>query len=192
MRRYVRTKVPGGTCFFTVNLAERSGNHLLVDRIDVLRESFRATRRDHPFRIEAAVVLPEHLHMLWTLPENDAEFSTRWALIKARFSRALEPGERCSASRSRRRERGVWQRRFYEHAIRDEQDFARHVEYIHWNPVKHGWVERAVDWPHSSSHGYVRAGLLPVDWSIAEKCPSTRRRKLGFAAQPTQPPSSGR
>ena len=164
MRSYVRTRIPGGTYFFTVNLAEREANHVLVDRIDVLREAYRAVKCDHPFRTEAFVVLPEHLHALWTLPENDADFSMRWALIKARFSRAIEQTEHRNASRLRRRERGIWQRRFYEHAIRDENDFTRHVEYIHRNPVKHGWVRHVVDWPHSSFHWFVRQGQISADW----------------------------
>jgi len=171
MRRYIRARVPGGTYFFTVNLAERFGNRLLVEKIDVLREAFRVTQRNHPFRIEAAVVLPEHLHVLWTLPEGDVDFPMRWSLIKARFSRAVETGEHRSNSRLRRRERGIWQRRYYEHAIRDADDLARHVDYIHWNPVKHGWVERVADWPYSSFHGFVKRGRLPVDWAVAESVP---------------------
>jgi putative transposase len=165
MRTYVRTRIPGGTYFFTVNLAEREGNRLLVDRIDDLREAYRATRKDHPFRTDAIVVLPEHLHALWTLPENDANFSTRWALIKARFSRAIERSEVRSASRLRRGERGIWQRRFYEHTIRDVDDFARHVDYIHWNPVKHAWVDHAIEWPFSTFHRFVRSGIIAPDWA---------------------------
>jgi putative transposase len=168
MRRYVRARIEGGTYFFTVNLARRGGNRLLIDRIDALRDAFRATRRAHPFHIDAIVVLPEHLHAIWTLPPGDADFSVRWSLIKARFSRAVEPGERRSVSRLRRRERGVWQRRYYEHVIRDETDFARHVDYVHWNPVKHGWAARAADWPHSSFHRFVRRGWLPADWAVSE------------------------
>jgi len=168
MRTYIRTRIPGGTYFFTVNLAEREGNRLLVDHIDALREAYRATRRDHAFRTDALVILPEHLHAQWTLPEGDADYATRWALIKARFSRAVENTELRSASRARRPERGVWQRRYYEHAIRDVEDFARHVDYIHWNPVKHAWVERVADWPYSSFHKFVRIGRLPVDWAVAD------------------------
>ena len=168
MRRYIRAYQPGGTFFFTVNLAERTGSRLLTERIGLLREAFRTTRRSHPFRIEAIVILPEHLHALWTLPPGDSNYSMRWSLIKARFSRSIESGERRSGSRLRRRERGLWQRRFYEHVIRDEEDFARHVDYIHWNPVKHGWVERVVDWPYSSFHRYVRRGWLTPDWAAPE------------------------
>ncbi|MEO6968999.1 MAG: transposase [Rhodanobacteraceae bacterium] len=165
MRRYVRANVSGGTFFFTVNLAERSSNRLLIEHVDALREAYRVTRRDHPFRTEAIVVLPEHLHAIWTLPQDDSDFSTRWALIKARFSRSIKAGERCSASRLRRRERGIWQRRYYEHVIRDDEGFARHFDYVHWNPVKHGWVERVADWPYSSFHRFVRRGWLPADWA---------------------------
>ena len=168
MRRYIRARLPGGTFFFTVNLTERTGSRLLVEHIRPLRDAFRATRRDHPFRIEAIVILPEHLHALWTLPAGDSDFSTRWALIKARFSRAIEADERRSASRLRRRERGIWQRRFYEHAIRDDEDFARHVDYIHWNPVKHGWATRVIEWPYSSFHRYVRCGWLAADWAAPD------------------------
>ncbi len=168
MRHYIRARVSGGTYFFTVNLAERRSNQLLVQRIDALREAFRLTRRDHPFQIDAIVVLPEHLHTMWTLPEGDADFSMRWSLIKARFSRAIEASERRSSSRMRRRERGIWQRRFYEHAIRDERDWEKHVDYIHWNPVKHGWVKRVAEWPYSSFHYFVRRGWLPLDWAALD------------------------
>lgn len=166
MRRYIRARIPGGTYFFTVNLAERLENRLLVDRIGALRDAFRTTRREHPFRIDAIVVLPEHLHALWSLPEDDADYAMRWSLIKARFSRAIAVRENRSASRVGKRERGIWQRRYYEHVIRGPEDLARHVDYIHWNPVKHGWVQRASDWPHSSFHRFVREGLLSCDWAV--------------------------
>lgn len=168
MRSYLRAWVPGGTYFFTLNLAQRHGSRLLVDRIGDLREAFRDTRRNHPFTVEAIVVLLEHLHAIWTLPAGDADFSTRWSLIKARFSRAIVAGEAVSASRSRRRERGVWQRRFYEHTIRDPADLENHINYIHWNPVKHRWVRRVRDWPHSSFHRYVREGWLAPDWAASD------------------------
>ncbi len=164
MRRYIRAKNPGGTYFFTVNLADRHGNLLLVEHIASLRAAFVKTRLDHPFRVDAIVVLPDHLHALWTLPADDSDFATRWSLIKARFSRAVRPSEHISSSRKRRRERGLWQRRYYEHLIRDDDDYANHVAYIHWNPIKHGWAERAVDWPHSSIHRFIRKGWLASDW----------------------------
>lgn len=168
MRTYTRAHAPGACYFFTVNLARRRGNDLLVRHIEALRASVATTRRDHPFAIDAMVVLPDHLHALWQLPEGDADFSTRWRLIKARFSRAVPAGEHITPSRARRGERGLWQRRFWEHLIRDERDWQRHVDYIHYNPVKHGHVSRAVDWPYSSLHRFIREGWRDPDWGAAE------------------------
>lgn len=165
MRRYLRAYAPGACYFFTVNLANRRGNTLLVDHIDVLREVIRGVRARHPFAIDAMVVMPEHLHAVWTLPIDDADFSMRWALIKAGFSRRIPDQENVSASRASKGERGLWQRRFWEHMIRDENDFARHIDYIHFNPVKHRLVERAADWPHSSIHLYIRNGIISADWA---------------------------
>jgi len=165
MTVYRRANVPGATFFFTVNLAQRHRNQLLFENIDLLREIFREVKARHPFFIDAIVVLPEHLHTIWTLPEGDADFKTRWSLIKAGFSRHIPLGERRSESRVKRGERGIWQRRYWEHVIRDEQDFERHVDYIHWNPVKHGWVKRVADWRHSSFHAYVRRGIYRADWA---------------------------
>jgi putative transposase len=165
MVEYRRPKITGGAYFFTVNCAERKGIHTLTDNIELLRQSFRKVKRTHPFSIDAIVVLPEHLHCIFTLPAGDADFKTRWALIKAGFSRAVTATERRSASRMSRGERGIWQRRYWEHLLRDETDFERHVDYIHWNPVKHGWVKQVKDWPYSSFHDYVRKGLYPEDWS---------------------------
>ncbi|RMG33452.1 MAG: transposase [Gammaproteobacteria bacterium] len=164
MTSYRRPIAAGATWFFTVNCARRQGNRLLVEHIEQLRDVFRAVRQRHPFHIDAIVVLPEHLHCIWTLPPGDTDFGRRWALIKAGFSRAIPAQEHRSASRIRRGERGVWQRRFWEHLIRDQDDLSRHVDYIHWNPVKHGWVRRVGDWPHSSFHQYVRRGIYPEDW----------------------------
>jgi len=162
--RYRRVDVAGGTYFFTVNLADRKRN-LLVAHVDVLREVVRAVQAAHPFHIDAMVILPDHLHALWTLPANDAEYPMRWMLIKSGFSRQIAGGERIGPSRRRKGERGIWQRRYWEHCIRDDRDFARHVDYIHYNPVKHRHVRRVADWPWSSFHRYVRQGLLPADWA---------------------------
>jgi putative transposase len=164
MTSYGRNFVSGGTFFFTVNLAERR-LRLLTGHIDLLRAAFRATRLRHPFTIDAVVVLPDHLHAIWTLPEGDADFATRWRLLKSSFSRALPAGERISNSRLRKGERGIWQRRYWEHTIRDETDLARHIDYIHINPVKHGHVTRVRDWPYSSFHRMVRLGTYPEDWA---------------------------
>ena len=165
MTEYRRVKVGGATYFFTVNCAERSGNFILVNNVNLLRSVFRKVKADHPFKIDAMVVLPEHLHCIWTLPPGDADYKTRWALIKAGFSRGIPSSERRSESRIKRGERGIWQRRYWEHLVRDEEDFQRHVDYIHWNPVKHGWVKRVNDWPHSSFHNYVRRSIYPYNWA---------------------------
>ena len=165
MTGYRRAKVEGATYFFTVNCAERHGNQLLVNHIDLLRQVFRKVKKRYVFHIDAMIVLPDHLHCIWTLPAGDSDYKARWALIKAGFSRGIPPGERRSRSRIKRGERGIWQRRYWEHLIRNDRDYQRHVDYIHWNPVKHGWVSRVSDWPHSSFHAYVRRGILPHDWA---------------------------
>lgn len=165
MTEYRRAIIEGATYFFTVNCTDRQGNHLLIDNIDLLRQSFRKVKSGHPFKIHAIVVLPDHLHCVWTMPSGDADYKTRWALIKAGFSRSIPRGEKRSASRVKRGERGIWQRRYWEHLIRDDHDFERHVDYIHWNPVKHGWVERVIDWPYSSFHAHMRRGTYSTDWA---------------------------
>jgi putative transposase len=162
--KYRRTWQAGGTYFLTVNLAERSRT-LLVDHIDDLRHTVRKVKQAHPFNILAWVVLPNHLHSLWELPENDGDNATRWMLIKAGFSRGIPQGERIRATRRRKDERGIWQRRFWEHLIVDEDDLQRHMDYIHINPVKHGCAVRASEWPYSSIHRYIRRGWLPLDWA---------------------------
>ncbi len=172
MRRYIRAPGLGGArYFFTLTLAQRHGNDALVRHVAALRQAFAAVRARHPFEIEAIVVLPEHLHALWRLPPDDGDYALRWRLIKAGFSRALPAREGVSASRKSKGERGVWQRRYWEHQIRDDADWARHVDYIHFNPVKHGLVQRACDWPHSSFHRFVAAGRLPADWGIGVDAP---------------------
>ena len=163
MTAYRRNRVPGGTYFFTVNLLDRRSS-LLVDQVGLLREVVRAVRARAPFHIDAWVVLPEHLHCLWTLPDGDADFSARWRDIKKGFSRQLPPGEHRSASRIAQDERGIWQRRFWEHTIRDERDYETHMDYIHFNPVKHGWVTQVADWPYSSFHHCVAKGIYPAGW----------------------------
>jgi putative transposase len=162
MSNYRRALVPGGCFFFTVNLLERRQT-LLVDQI--ADEAVATTRQGHPFFIDAFVVLPDHLYTVWTLPQGDSDFSTRWRMIKSRFAKALPKQERLSAVRKARGERGIWQRRFWEHLIRDEADYARHVEYCYINPLKHRLVTQVRDWPYSSFHRDVRAGLFPEDWS---------------------------
>jgi len=163
MSAYRRARVPGATYFFTVNLRDRNSD-LLVREIDLLRGCVRATRAQHPFHIDAWVVLPEHMHCLWTLPAGDAEFALRWKVIKFAFSKRLPKGEPLTNAQRARGERGIWQRRYWEHLIRDEIDYQRHFDYIHCNPIKHGHVQRLVDWPFSSFHRAVRTGIYLPDW----------------------------
>ena len=164
MPNYRRAWHPGGTYFFTVNLLQRTDNDLLVRHIDVLREAVKWARRAHPFMIHAWVVLPEHMHCVISLPPGDADFALRWRLIKMRFSKTIPDKEWISATRQRRGERGIWQRRYWEHLIRDEKDFSAHRDYVHINPVKHGLVERVIDWPYSTFHRLVEDGVYPRDW----------------------------
>jgi putative transposase len=163
MPNYRRHQVPGATYFFTVNLHDRRED-LLVAQIDTLRAVVRDVKRRQPFHIDAWVVLPEHMHCLWTLPEGDTNYSTRWKNIKARFARAQPATEYRTPTRIRRDERGIWQRRFWEHTIRDEADYAAHVDYVHYNPVKHGLVKTVAEWPYSTFHHYVAMGIYQPDW----------------------------
>ncbi|HEY9540758.1 MAG TPA: transposase [Luteimonas sp.] len=168
MTNYRRAHTPGATWFFTVNIARRDTT-VLVEHIALLRQALQRVRRKHPFSIDALVVLPDHLHAVWTLPPGDAGYAMRWRQIKGWFSRHAPAGEHRSASRIAKGERGIWQRRYWEHLIRDEDDLQRHVDYIHFNPVKHGHVARAVDWPYSTLHRYVAKGWLAEDWGgVAE------------------------
>ncbi|MGA8277014.1 MAG: transposase [Rhodanobacteraceae bacterium] len=166
MTNYRRDRTAGGSYFFTLNLADRR-SHRLVEHIELLRAAFRAVKATHPFVVDAIVVLPDHLHAVWTLPSNDADYALRWRLIKTRFSRSLPRGEPRVASRQGKGERGIWQRRYWEHRIRDDRDFAAHVDYVHINPVRHGLVAATRDWPYSSFRRYVREGTLAPDWAQA-------------------------
>jgi putative transposase len=163
MVNYRRNFVSGGTFFFTVTLADR-GSKALVDHVELLRNALRAARRERPFVIDAVVILPDHLHAIFTLPPGDSDFSGRWRRIKGHFSSALID-DSIELTRGPNGDLALWQRRFWEHTIRDEGDFERHVDYIHFNPVKHALVQRVRDWPYSSFHRYVREGILPDDWA---------------------------
>jgi putative transposase len=164
MSDYRRAWHPGGTYFFTVNLLQRYVNDLLTQHIGLLRNVVRSVRSRHSFHIHGWVVLPEHLHCVIELPPGDADFATRWRLIKMNFSKALPKTERLSAVRAARGERGIWQRRYWEHLIRDDADMQAHMDYVHFNPVKHGWAKHVADWPYSTFHHCVKNGLYPPEW----------------------------
>ena len=161
--RYRRVKITGGTYFFTLNLAERKKT-LLIDHIDILRHIVNKVKQRHPFKRDAMVILPDHLHAMITLPNGDNDYATRWMLIKQGFSRQIPKTEKINKSRKTRSERGIWQRRYWEHLIRDEYDYEKHVDYIHYNPVKHGYVKQAVEWKYSTIHRYINEGILHPCW----------------------------
>ena len=161
---YRRNFVKGGSYFFTVALADRS-QRLLVEHVEALRDAFRQVKARYPFELDAVVILPDHLHCIWTLPDGDADYPDRWRRIKAAFSRRLPDCNPRSASKISKGERGIWQRRYWEHTLRDAEDWRRHLDYIHYNPVKHGYVAQVVDWPYSTFHRYAEAGVYPKDWA---------------------------
>jgi len=167
--KYRRAFLLGGTFFFTVVTCNRQKILANEPNILLLREVFRYVLDRHPFQMDALVVLADHIHAIWTLPEDDSDYSTRWRLIKSYFSRNLpnKANTGPSVSRINKSEQSIWQRRFWEHLIRDEQDLQRHVEYINYNPVKHGLVQASVDWPYSSFHQFVSRGLYPAEWGAA-------------------------
>ncbi|MDD5056399.1 MAG: transposase [Sideroxydans sp.] len=146
-------------------MLQRQDNYLLTKHIEILRSVVKSVQQRHPFLIHGWVVLPNHLHCVIELPPNDADFATRWRLIKMDFSKALPRTERISAVRTRRGERGIWQRRYWEHLIRDERDYRAHMDYVHINPLKHGLVERVAEWPYSTFHRLVDQGIYPMDWA---------------------------
>ncbi len=165
MPDYRRAWHPGGIYFFTVNLLQRQGSDLLIRHIDLLRVIIKSVQQRHPFKIHGWVVLPEHLHCVIELPPGDMDFATRWRLIKMNFSKALPRTESLSPVHIRRGERGIWQRRYWEHLIRDECDYRAHKDYVHINPVKHGLVKCVADWPHSTFHRLVEEGTYPANWA---------------------------
>lgn len=164
MSKYIRAWMPGGTWFFTVNLLQRGTNNLLTQNIDHLRIAVKKTQLDYPFAIHGWVVLPDHLHCIISLPADDTDYPVRWRLIKSRFSLSLPRTESRSDVRQMRGERGIWQRRYWEHLIRDEHDYTIHMNYIHMNPIKHKLVARVSDWPYSSFHRLVMRGIYPSNW----------------------------
>jgi len=163
MPHYLRAKIDGGIFFFTVTLADRSSD-LLVRRVNRLRRFYMLTQKRYPFETVAICILPDHLHAVWSLPLGDRDYTLRWSVFKAGFSRGLTEVASLTASKIAKRERGLWQRRYWEHTIRDDADLERHVDYVHFNPVKHGYVSQVRDWLFSSFHRYVERGILPADW----------------------------
>jgi len=161
---YRRNYTKGGTLFFTAVTYGRNPIFLSENAVELLNKSFQYVVSKRPFEIDAMVILPDHLHCIWTLPENDFDFSLRWRLLKSFFSRKYLGTMTITESMREKREKGVWQRRFWEHTIRDQQDYNRHCDYIHYNPVKHGFVTSPGDWVNSSFRRFVDKGLYPADW----------------------------
>jgi putative transposase len=166
LMQYRRVLVPGGTHFFTVVTYQRRPLLESPESVENLRSAFRKIITTHPFTIVASVILPDHMHFIWSLPEGDKDYPTRWRLIKSHFTRNFSSHSRVSgnSSRIRKGEQDVWQRRYWEHLIRDENDLARHIEYIHYNPVKHGLAQSPAEWPYSSFSKYVKEGHYSEDW----------------------------
>jgi putative transposase len=160
---YRRSFISGGTFFFTVTLQNRK-SALLVEQVHLLKEAFRRVKSQYPFYIKAYVILPEHLHMIWELPPDDWNYSQRWQQIKAHFSKLVYKSG-IELSKTKHNEYRLWQRRFWEHTIKDVRDFESHINYIHYNPIKHGLVNDLHDWPYSSFHHYVQRGLLSKNWA---------------------------
>ncbi len=167
---YRRAFIPGGSFFFTVVTEGRRAIFNDADRIRILRQAHRKVKAQRPFLIDAIVILPDHLHTIWTLPPNDDDFATRWRLIKTWFTKHCPnlPVTTTNAARQRKKQQAVWQHRYWEHMLRDQDDFNRHRDYIHYNPVKHGYVNSPADWPYSSFGREVRRGVYPLDWGLSE------------------------
>jgi putative transposase len=169
MPEYRRAFEPGGTFFFTLVTQERYS--ILTGRlsIEILREAFAGVRQRHPFSLDAVVILPNHLHCLWRLPDDDPDFSTRWRLIKARFSHEYLRGggaeKRPDPRRVRKGERGIWQHRFWEHLVRNEKEYEILCDYIHYNPVRHGYADCPHAWPYSSFSKFVQSKRYAADWN---------------------------
>ncbi|MDP1659097.1 MAG: transposase [Methylotenera sp.] len=166
MVQYRRNLVAGATYFFTVTLADRR-SHLLTQYVDVLRESVKKVQQQHPFEIVAWVVLPDHLHAVWTLPKDDSDYSVRWRAIKSHFVRSIKKHGVAITMRADSSAK-CWQRRFWEHTIKNEDDLRRCVDYCYINPVKHGLVKVVVDWPYSSFHRDVKRGIYPSNWASGD------------------------
>jgi len=164
MSSYLRAHIPGGTYFFTLTTLGRQPVLLQPAIRRALKQAIDLTRQRYPFHVDAWVLLPDHLHCIWTLPEADDQYGMRWSMIKRHVTQTTSFHGSTTPSRKTRREGGLWQRRFWEHVIRDEEDFERHADYIHWNPIKHGLAKTVAEWPYSTFHHYVRQGVYAPDW----------------------------
>jgi len=164
MSNYQRLRLAGACYFFTVVTWQRKPIFTDNNRVELLRDALRNIKNLKPFHIDAFVVLPDHLHCIWQMPEGDADYSSRWREIKKAVSRQIDP------TTNARNERRVWQRRFWEHCIRDDNDWRRHMDYIYYNPVKHGLVQRPGDWPWSSFANAVKKGWYDADWGAQPPC----------------------
>ncbi|MBT3811798.1 MAG: transposase [Gammaproteobacteria bacterium] len=168
MRTYNRIRVEGGCYFFTVVLAQRNENHLLIKHIDDMRKSFKQVPQNHPYTLDAIVNMPDHLQCIWQLPKDEANFSTRWRWIKVHCSPLMNKGGIVNKSRQKKGARGIWQRRVGEHLMGDNKDDAQHIEYSHYHPVNHGHVDHVVDGKDSSFHQCVDQGIYPSHWAAAD------------------------
>lgn len=169
MARYRRARVAGGTYFFTVVTERRQRVLVLPEVRAALRAAIENVRVARPFDIKGWVLLPDHIHAIWTLPADDADFATRWRLIKSHVTRQcafLFNADFQTRNRAAKHCGTLWQHRYWEHLQRDEADLRQHLNYLHWNPVKHGLVQRVADWPWSSFHRYVTQGAYPPDWGL--------------------------
>jgi putative transposase len=168
--QYRRAFTPGGVFFFTLVTHERRPILKEAATVAVLRAAFRTVRNTRPFKIDAIVIMPDHLHCIWSLPPDDDDFATRWRLIKTWFTKHCDPALRAvpGPARMAKQEQALWQHRYWEHRLRDETDYIRHVDYIHYNPVKHGHATTALEWPYSSFRRYVEAGMYPAYWGQNE------------------------
>jgi putative transposase len=168
MTNYRRVREPGGTYFFTLVTFDRQPILTSPQSREILRKAWKDVQARHPFETVAVCLLPDHLHTIWKLPEGDKDYSLRWSEIKRNFTREylrqVGNGEMRSLSRVKRREAAIWQRRYWEHTIYNEDDLNAHIDYIHFNPMKHGLVKQVAHWPWSSFHKYVRIGILTHDW----------------------------
>ena len=168
MPQYIRSYTKGATYFFTLVAYERRPIFCKNDFLEAFRASIKTVQQQYPFEIVAWVQLPDHLHCIWQMTDDDTNYSQCWSRIKRLTTKACPQYhlsmQDLNSSKVKRNEKGIWQRRFNEHQINNEEDFINHMDYLHYNPVKHGLVESVADWQYSSFHRYVKNGIYAVDW----------------------------